>query len=49
MRTEVDTKKTKENNQQKSGKDPMQRGLTATINDNKEDRRQKSCHLPQIN
>jgi hypothetical protein len=46
--------KTKANNEQKSGKDPMQIGLMTTkmtINTNKEDLRQKdkrTCHLSQI-
>jgi ribosomal protein S12 len=44
MRTQVNTtkEKTKANNQQKLGKDPMQRGLVVTkmiIEDNKKDLR----------
>jgi hypothetical protein len=43
MRTQADTtqRKTKANNQQKSGKDPLQRGhgYEMSINDDKEDLR----------
>jgi hypothetical protein len=54
MITQVDTtqrKKTKVNNQQKSGKNPIAKrthDYEMIINNNKEDLRQKSCHLPQI-
>jgi hypothetical protein len=56
MRTQVDTtqrKTTKENNQQKLGKDPIYinryHGYEMIINNNKKDLRQNNCHLPQIN